>query len=56
MIERTGIITLTYGESTATVTVIQAGEVELEEVAITAPYLLGDYSIVDYRAQSGGKN
>lgn len=43
--ERTGIITLTYGESTATVTVIQAGEVEveLEEVAITAPYILGHY-------------
>lgn len=41
--DRTGIITLTYGESTATVTVIQAGEVELEEVAITAPYLLGHY-------------
>lgn len=41
--ERTGIITLTYGESTATVTVIQTGEVKLEEVAITAPYILGHY-------------
>lgn len=41
--ERVGIISVTYGESCATLTVTQSGQVRPEEVAITAPYLLGHY-------------
>ena len=40
---RVGTITLTYGEATAIVTITQAGMVRPEEIAITAPYLLGHY-------------
>lgn len=41
--ERVGIITITYGSASATATVTQSGQVRPEEVAITAPYLLGHY-------------
>lgn len=41
--ERVGVITVTYGEASATLTVTQSGQVRPEEVAITAPYLLGHY-------------
>lgn len=49
---RVGIITLTYGDVTATVTVTQEGQVRLTETEVTAPYLLGlyygDYAKVNY--------
>lgn len=41
--ERVGVITVTYGEACATLIVTQSGQVRPEEVAITAPYLLGHY-------------
>ena len=41
--ERVGVITVTYGEASATLTVTQSGQVRPEEIAITAPYLLGHY-------------
>lgn len=40
---RVGVITLTYGDVTATVTVTQEGQVRLTETEVTAPYLLGHY-------------
>ena len=41
--ERIGIITVTYGEDSATVTVIQTGKVHPQEIEISAAYLLGHY-------------
>lgn len=41
--KRVGVITVTYGEACATLIVTQSGQVRPEEVAITAPYLLGHY-------------
>lgn len=41
--ERTGIITVTYGEASDSVTIIQAAQVKQNEIEITAPYLIGEY-------------
>ncbi len=41
--ERTGVITVTYGESSATLTVTQAAKKEQTVVEVSAPYLLGEY-------------
>ena len=41
--ERVGVITITYGDASDTVTVTQAGKARLNEVAVTAPYILGHY-------------
>lgn len=41
--ERTGTITVTYGEASDSVTIIQAAQVKQKEIEITAPYLIGEY-------------
>ena len=41
--ERTGIITLTYGDANASVTITQAGKQKPNEVEVTAPFLIGEY-------------
>lgn len=41
--ERTGIITVTYGESSDSVTVTQAAQEKLNEIEVTAPFLIGEY-------------
>jgi hypothetical protein len=41
--ERTGIITLTYGDANASVTITQAGKQKPNEVEETAPFLIGEY-------------
>lgn len=50
--ERVGVITITYSDVTATVTVTQEGQIRLTETEVTAPYLLGlyygDYAKVNY--------
>ncbi|MBO7189808.1 MAG: BACON domain-containing protein [Alistipes sp.] len=41
--ERVGIITVTYGESSANLTVTQTAKVAQNEIEETAPYLIGEY-------------
>lgn len=41
--ERTGTITVTYGEASDSVTVTQAAQEKLNEIEVTAPFLIGEY-------------
>jgi hypothetical protein len=41
--ERSGVITVTYGDSTASATVTQAGKDPQNEIEVVAPYLIGEY-------------